>query len=85
MAIETPPGTRLILVSDDFMEKAFTRTNEGYALRFEWGEQRPEGWYEPTIITTNDGKVLIDRQELLEYINLTIKDLADAIVEGLRY
>lgn len=53
-ARETPPGTRLILASEDILTSFGTRTEDGYRITAEWGEQRPEGWYEPTFTVHHD-------------------------------
>lgn len=48
-ATDAPPaGTRLILASENLLEHWGTRTESGRRITVEWGEQRPEGWYEPT-------------------------------------
>jgi hypothetical protein len=44
-----PPGTRLILASENLLDEWGTRTERGDRITLEWGAQRPEGWYEPTV------------------------------------
>ena len=61
----TPPeGTRLILASDELLDRWGTRTASGAAITAEWGEPTPEGWYEPVFTTTDDGKEVVDRAEI---------------------
>jgi hypothetical protein len=43
-----PSHTRLVLVAEDILAQWGTRTADGYRISADWGEQRPEGWYEPT-------------------------------------
>lgn len=52
---EPTERTRLILVSEDILESWVTRTEDGRRITAEWGEQKPEGWYEPTFTATDDG------------------------------
>jgi len=58
-----PPRTRLILASHDLLEWLGTRTSKGQKIVGEWGEQTPEGWYEPIFRTTDDGSVLLSPTE----------------------
>lgn len=51
---KTPPHTRLILASEDLLEQFGARTESGLRITAGWGEQRPEGWYEPIFRTTED-------------------------------
>jgi hypothetical protein len=55
----TPPGTRLLLASEDLLSQFGTRTADGRRLSFEWGEPSPEGWYEPVITATDDGYEIV--------------------------
>jgi hypothetical protein len=52
-----PPHTRLILASEDILEHWGTRTEDGRRIIVQWGEQKPEGWYEPIFRTEDDGFV----------------------------
>lgn len=54
LVVEPPPGARLILASEDLLERIGTRSNDGYRITGEWGDQRPEGWYEPTFVIHYD-------------------------------
>lgn len=54
LAAATPPYTRLILTAENLLEQFDGRNHEGYAITAEWGEQRPEGWYEPTFTVHYD-------------------------------
>lgn len=47
-----PPGTRLVLVSEDALELFGTRTEDGDRLSFEWGEPDENGWYSPIVTRT---------------------------------
>lgn len=49
-----PPNTRLILVSDSLVDLWATRTERGERISVEWGEPRPEGWYEPVFTVHSD-------------------------------
>lgn len=60
----TPPFTRLVLVSDDILEQLGTRNEQGYRMTAEWGEQRPEGWYEPVITVHHDQPLPLDVDRL---------------------
>lgn len=48
VAIAPPAGTRLILASENFLDEWGARTNDGYALRVDWGKPDKNGWYTPT-------------------------------------
>ena len=61
---QPPAGTRLILASDELLDRWGTRTASGAAITAEWGEPAPEGWYEPIFTTTDDGKEVVDRAEI---------------------
>jgi hypothetical protein len=56
-----PPGTRLLLVAEDFFEQWATRSLNGNAIRYAWGDPTPEGWYEPILTIAEDGLVLVRR------------------------
>lgn len=49
-----PPHTRLILTSENLLDQWGTRTERGERITVEWGEQRPEGWYEPVFTVNSD-------------------------------
>ena len=51
---EPPPGTRLILASENLLDSWGTRTDDGALITAEWGEPYPEGWYEPTFTIMDD-------------------------------
>ena len=53
-ALRTPNFTRLILASEDLLPFWGTRDDRGYRITVEWGEPRPEGWYEPVFTVHND-------------------------------
>ena len=55
--LEPPPHTRLILASEDLLEQFGTRTENGSRITAEWGEQKPEGWYEPTFTRHADDDI----------------------------
>lgn len=50
--ISPPPGTRLILASEDLFDLFGTRTEDGAQLSYEWGEPDANGWYMPTFTRT---------------------------------
>ena len=79
MTAQTPAGTRLILASENILEQFGTRTDNGWAITAEWGEPRPEGWYEPVFTTTDDGSVLLSPAEAARYraIEEAAQDVAD--------
>jgi len=54
LPVDPPPGTRLILASENLFEHWGTRTEDGRRLTVEWGEPRPEGWYEPVLTAHAD-------------------------------
>jgi hypothetical protein len=60
----TPPGTRLILASENLFEQFGTRTDDGRKITAEWGEPTTEGWYSPTFTVTDDGYLLVSEAEL---------------------
>lgn len=62
---ELPPHTRLILASEDLLERFGTRTEDGYRITAEWGEQKPEGWYEPTFTVHHDDRLALDENDRL--------------------
>lgn len=49
-----PPGTRLVLVTEDADTLFFVRDDRGNRLTFEWGEPDAHGWYAPTITAHYD-------------------------------
>ena len=49
-----PPHTRLILASENLLDIWGTRTERGERITVEWGEQKPEGWYEPVFTVHSD-------------------------------
>ena len=62
---DTPPHTRLILVSEDLLERFGTRTDRGESITAEWGDPTPEGWYEPTFsVHTDDNLVVKERARI---------------------
>lgn len=57
-----PLGTRLVLMAEDLLEQIGTRTEQGDRITAEWGEQRAEGWYEPTFTAhADDNLTSVDR------------------------
>ena len=50
-----PPGTRLILASENLLELFGARTDYGDLITSEWGEPDENGWYRPTFTATDDG------------------------------
>jgi hypothetical protein len=53
-APKPPPGTRLVVASENLLDDFGTRDNEGRALTFEWGEPDEHGWYTPTFTSHED-------------------------------
>ena len=45
--VEAPQGTRLVLMSEELMDK-LAEPREGYTVTWEWGEPDEHGWYTPT-------------------------------------
>ena len=62
-AAEPPAGTRLILASEDLLAFFGTRTEDGDRLTAEWGERKPEGWYEPVFTRHADDNPLRAAEE----------------------
>jgi secreted protein with Ig-like and vWFA domain len=60
----TPPGTRLILASEDLFTMFGTRTEDGRKITAEWGDPTSDGWYTPIFTATDDGKRLVSEAEL---------------------
>jgi len=60
----TPPGTRLILASENLLEQFGTRTEDGRKITAEWGDPNTDGWYSPTFTVTDDGYLLVSEAEL---------------------
>ena len=60
----TPPGTRLILASENLLEQFGARTEDGRKITAEWGDPNTDGWYSPTFTVTDDGKRLVSEAEL---------------------
>ena len=50
-----PPGTRLILASENLLELFGARNDYGDRITSEWGEPDENGWYRPTFTATDDG------------------------------
>lgn len=57
MIPDPPEGTRLVLVSETFFDEFVARTERGERTTVEWGQQRPEGWYEPTVTVHSDDRI----------------------------
>lgn len=51
-APRTPPGTRLVLMTETLMDALATFTEDGRRITFEWGEPDEHGWYAPTFTVT---------------------------------
>jgi len=64
MTIETPPGTRLILASENLLEQFGTRTERGERITAEWGDPSPQGWYEPRFTAHTDDRIGLDVERL---------------------
>jgi hypothetical protein len=48
------------------MDEMDLRTGYGWRIRVEWGQPNAEGIFEPLFHSSDDGKVLIDRDVLAE-------------------
>lgn len=48
VAVAPPANTRLILASENLLDTWGSRTEDGYAIRVEWGQPDHNGWYTPT-------------------------------------
>jgi hypothetical protein len=66
---------RNVRMSPEFMEQFVSRTDTGQCVVWNWGEPGADGFYMPTVVVVDDGKVLIDRKSL---------DEVAACVRGLR-
>jgi hypothetical protein len=64
-----PAHTRLVLIHEDLLGQMGSRTNEGYAITAEWGDPRPEGWYEPTFTAHYDQPIGMDVERLVHMID----------------
>lgn len=69
-----PFGTRLILASDDLLDKWGTRTEDGLRITLDWGTQWPEGWYTP-VLTTHDGPRISDYERVAEALDGLLRTL----------
>lgn len=67
-----PLGTRLILAQDDILAQWGARTLDGYRITAEWGEQKPEGWYEPTF-TVHYDEPLVDVEQLVRKLEQRLR------------
>lgn len=59
----TTEGTRLVELSEDLVSVFGGRTDSGLALSYKWGEPDARGIWTPTVTTTDDGKIVVDRAE----------------------
>lgn len=84
-----PPHTRLILASEDLLERFGSRNDEGYAITAEWCEQQPKGWYEPTFTVHYDQplpalvKVEAELAEARDIINNLLMHMEPEWAEGI--
>jgi hypothetical protein len=68
VAISPPAGTRLILASENLLDTWGSRTEDGYAIRVEWGKPDKNGWYTPTFtIDYTDRLPVMERGENFGY------------------
>jgi hypothetical protein len=51
---EQADGTRKVLMTPEFMERFFSRTEDGRRVSIDWGEPDDEGCYVPTLTATED-------------------------------
>ena len=59
-----PVGTRLIIATENLLDLVGTRTEDGRALWFAWGEPDEHGWYSPTFTAVDDGMRLVPAAEI---------------------
>jgi hypothetical protein len=86
LAMKPPQGTRLILASEDLLELFGTRAENGDRLSFEWGEPRPEGWYEPLITRHSDDNLVADQARQLLSAQERVAALEGALLrDAIRY
>jgi hypothetical protein len=78
---ELPPHTRLILASENLLDSLGPRDHEGRRLTFEWGDEKPEGWYEP-IITRHDGPTITDYEAAVDALEWLAECVATDEVRG---
>lgn len=55
-----------IRVTKEFMERMFTRDNEGNKLSIEWGEVDEGGFYVPTIVVNYNDNIVRKLQKIRE-------------------
>jgi hypothetical protein len=55
--VRPPAHTRLILASEDLLDTWGTRTDRGERITVEWGDEQPEGWYEPVFTQHSEDKL----------------------------
>lgn len=55
---------RPVSVDLGILQSLDIRTAEGYRLAIDWGQPDADGFYTPTLTTTDDGYVLIHRDAL---------------------
>jgi hypothetical protein len=53
-------GTRLILASEEFLERIGTRTERGDRITAEWGEPDDRGWYTPIFTAHADDNLIAE-------------------------
>lgn len=63
LKMDPPEGNRFILASENLFDLWGTRADDGRRITAEWGDPRPDGTYEPIFTATDDGKVIVDREE----------------------
>jgi hypothetical protein len=68
--VTVPPHTRLILASDNLLDQWGTRTERGERITVEWGEEQPEGWYEPVFTVHSDDTLASSSDELRAALEL---------------
>jgi len=59
-----PSDCHLVLMNDNMVTSFFARTELGYKLNYQQGRQRPEGWYTPAVMSSDDGYVIINQSHL---------------------
>ena len=57
MNARPPKGTRLILASENLLDAWGTRTENGYAIRVQWGTPDQNGWYTPKFTIDYDDRL----------------------------
>lgn len=70
-----PPHTRLVLASEDILDQWGTRTEQGERITVEWGNQKPQGWYEPMFTRHGDDVLAPDVDRLATALSIVMSDM----------